>query len=207
MVDLVLASTSPRRRELLSVLGIPFRTIAPLEVDETPGPGEEPAALVRRLADAKARSVDGDPVLAADTIVELDGDILAKPADAGDARTMLGRLSGRTHRVHTGVALRTGGVVELEVVTTHVSFVALTAEAIDWYVSTREPLDKAGAYAVQGAGGVFVEEIRGSVSNVVGLPLVTVVTLLERAGIRVLRAPQGDTGHSGAVQHSDGEGR
>ena len=95
--------------------------------------------------------MDGDPVLAADTIVEVDGEILGKPVDADDARRMLGRLSGRSHRVHTGVAVRRGERVEVEVVTTIVTFVALTAESIDWYLATGEPFDKAGAYAIQGA--------------------------------------------------------
>ena len=150
----------------------------PADVDETPLPGESPLDLVRRLAVAKAAAVDGDPVLAADTIVEVDGEILGKPVDAADARRMLRRLSGRSHRVHTGVAVRSGEQVEVEVVTTIVTFVALTAESIDWYLATGEPFDKAGAYAIQGAGGVFVEAIRGSVSNVVGLPLATVARLL-----------------------------
>jgi septum formation protein len=119
-------------------------------------------------------------VLAADTIVTIDGEILGKPADAVDARRMLARLSGRTHEVHTGVAVRAGERTELDVVTTRVSFVALTPAAVEWYVAGGEPLDKAGAYAIQGAGGIFVESIRGSVSNVVGLPLTATVDLLRR---------------------------
>ncbi len=126
----------------------------------------------------RRRRWTGDPVLAADTIVEVDGEILGKPVDTDDARRMLGRLSGRSHRVHTGVAVRRGERVDVEVVTTIVTFVALTAESIDWYLATGEPFDKAGAYAIQGAGGVFVEAVRGSVSNVVGLPLATVARLL-----------------------------
>ena len=105
MTGLVLASGSPRRRELLAQLGVPFTVVA-ADVDETPLPGESPLDLVRRLAVAKAAAVDGDPVLAADTIVEVDGEILGKPVDTDDARRMLGRLSGRSHRVHTGVAVR-----------------------------------------------------------------------------------------------------
>jgi septum formation protein len=176
---LVLASGSPRRRELLAHLGVPFTVVA-ADVDETPRPGEGPVELVRRLAAAKAAAVDGDPVLAADTVVELDGEILGKPADAAAARRMLARLSGRSHHVHTGVALRAGERLDVEVVTTAVTFAALTPEAIEWYVATGEPLDKAGAYAIQGAGGVFVESIHGSASNVVGLPLATVARLLHR---------------------------
>jgi septum formation protein len=205
--ELVLASTSPRRRELLGLLGIPFRALAPIGVDESPLDGELPPEMVGRLAEAKARSVEGEAVLAADTIVELDGDVLGKPVDADDAGRMLRRLSGRTHRVHTAVAVRSGDVVELEVVTTEVSFVPLTAEAIDWYVGTGEPLDKAGAYAIQGAGGVFVDEVRGSVTNVVGLPLATVVRLLEVHGIRGFADPRPAGKPSGALKTSDGEGR
>jgi septum formation protein len=205
--ELVLASTSPRRRELLVLLGIPFRAVAPVGVDESPLDGESPLELVRRLAVEKAGSVDGDPVLAADTVVELDGEVLGKPVDADDARRMLGRLSGRTHLVHTAVAARSGEHIELEVVTTSVGFVPLSAEAIDWYVSTGEPLDKAGAYAIQGRGGVFVETIEGSVSNVVGLPLTAVVRLLDVHGIRGFAAPLPVRKTSGDSKTSDGEGR
>jgi len=188
-VTLVLASTSPRRVELLGLLGVPFRAVAPDGVDETPVVGERPVGLVRRLAVEKARSVDGAPVIAADTVVEVDGDILGKPVDADDARRMLRRLSGRTHHVHTAVAVRSGERVEVEVVTTAVRFVPLADEAIEWYVGTGEPFDKAGAYAIQGTGGALVDEVHGSVSNVVGLPLTTVVRLLERQGIRGFPAP------------------
>jgi nucleoside triphosphate pyrophosphatase len=176
---LVLASGSPRRRELLAQLGLTFRVVTP-DVDETPLPGERPLALVRRLAVAKAAAVDGDPVLAADTTVEVDGEILGKPLDVDDARRMLRRLSGRAHKVHTGVAVRAGAEVAVEVVTTIVTFVALQPAVIEWYVGTGEPLDKAGAYAIQGHGGIFVEHLRGSTSNVVGLPLTTVAGLLQR---------------------------
>jgi septum formation protein len=177
-VTLTLASTSPRRRELLAVLGIPFHVVAPAGVDETPLDGESPGEVARRLAVEKAQSVNADPVLAADTVVEVDGDILGKPVDADDARRMLQRLSGRTHLVHTGVAVRSGEQIEVEVVTTSVRFAPLTPEAIEWYLDTGEPFDKAGAYAIQGAGGAFVEGVEGSVSNVVGLPLANVVAML-----------------------------
>ena len=170
------------------MLGIQFRVAEPQEVDESPVDGEQPTALVRRLAEAKATSVEGDPVVAADTIVEVDGEVLGKPVDAEDARRMLRRLSGRTHLVHTAVAVRSGEELELEVVTTSVRFTPLSPEAIEWYLASGEPLDKAGAYAIQGAGGTFVEAVEGSVSNVVGLPLHTVVRLLERRGIRVFPA-------------------
>jgi len=175
---LVLASGSPRRRELLAQLGVPFRVVSP-DIDETPLRGEAPRDLVRRLAVAKAAAVDGDPVLAADTTVEVDGEILGKPTDADDARRMLRRLSGRAHKVHTGVAVRAGGRTGLDVVTTIVTFVPLQPAVVDWYVRTGEPLDKAGAYGIQGHGGIFVEHVRGSVSNVVGLPLTSVARLLQ----------------------------
>jgi nucleoside triphosphate pyrophosphatase len=197
-VRLVLASGSPRRRDLLTLLGVPF-SATDADVDETPHDGERPLDLVRRLAADKARSVDGDPVLAADTVVDVDGEVLGKPVGADDARRMLRRLSGRTHLVHTAVAVRSGEQVELAVVSTSVRFVSVSEEAIEWYVGTGEPLDKAGAYAIQGAGGALVEGVEGSVSNVVGLPLATVVRLLEKRGIRVLGAPQGRTEHSDAV--------
>ena len=173
----MLASRSPRRAELLAQLGVRFTVVAPA-VDETPQAGERPLALVRRLAAAKAAAVDGDPVLAADTIVEVDGEILGKPADSDDARRMLRRLSGRAHRVHTGVAVRSGERLEVETATTVVTMVPLSPPLVEWYVATGEPHDKAGAYAIQGAGGVFVEGVRGSVSNVVGLPLTVVARLL-----------------------------
>jgi septum formation protein len=154
--------------------------VAVPDVDETPLPGEAPLDLVRRLAVAKAVAVRGDQVLAADTVVDVDGEILGKPGDADDARRMLRRLSGRSHRVHTAVAVRSGERLDIEVVTSIVTFMALQPAVIEWYVGTGEPLDKAGAYAVQGAGGVFVERVRGSVSNVVGLPLTAVARLLEQ---------------------------
>lgn len=176
---LVLASGSPRRRELLARLGVPFIVVVP-ELDESARPGETALELVRRLAAAKAAAVTGPLVLAADTVVELDGELLGKPAGAEEARGMLRRLSGRSHQVHTGVAARAGERVEVATATTTVRFVAMTAAAIDWYVSTGEPLDKAGAYAIQGSGGLFVEAIEGNASNVVGLPLPTAVELLHR---------------------------
>lgn len=182
MRDLVLASSSPRRRELLAGLGLAFRIVA-ADVDETPHRGEGPLELVRRLADAKAIAVAGDPVISADTIVEVDGTILAKPADAADARRMLRQLSGRTHRVHTGVAVRSGGRRELEVVTTEVTFVPLGAPVIAWYVASGEPFDKAGA---------FVASVHGSVSNVIGLPLATVVAMLADLTPWTLGQPSAD---------------
>lgn len=179
MARLVLASRSPRRHELLAQLGVPF-DVVPADIDETPRSGERPLDLVWRLAVAKAHAVAGDPVLAADTIVEIDGEVFGQPADADDARRMLRRLSARTHRVHTGVALRSDGWEAVETVTTLVTVAPITTATLEWYVGTGEPLGKAGAYAIQGAGGALVEGVRGSVSNVVGLPLATVARMLQR---------------------------
>ena len=182
---LVLASGSPRRRELLTLLALPFEVVA-TEVDESPLPGELPVDLVQRLAIDKAAAIaisELDVVLAADTIVEVAGEILGKPTDADDARRMLRSLSARTHLVHTAVAVRRDGRTVHDVVTTSVTMTSMTDAAIEWYLATGEPMDKAGAYAIQGAGGVFVAEIEGSASNVVGLPLATVVELLARQGV------------------------
>ncbi|MEI8239720.1 MAG: Maf family protein, partial [Actinomycetota bacterium] len=158
-VHVVLASGSPRRRELLTQLGLTFDIVSP-DIDETELPGEDPIEYVSRLAIAKAHAVQARAdslVIAADTTVDLGGDILAKPVDDADAAAMLRRLSARTHRVHTGVALRRGDTCVHDVVTSFVTFVPLTAATIDWYVGTGEPVDKAGAYAVQGAGGALVQ--------------------------------------------------
>lgn len=191
MSALVLASASPRRREILSTLGVAF-TVCPSAADEDPRPGEAPQALARRLAEDKAAEVAarGETeiaafVLGADTVVIVDGDVLAKPLDDDDARRMLGRLSGRWHEVSTGVALaRAGeGPIEALVVTTRVHFSAMDAARIDRYVATGEGRDKAGSYAVQGIGAGLVDRIEGSYSNVVGLPAAETIALLERHGV------------------------
>jgi septum formation protein len=183
---LVLASQSPRRRELLAGLGFAL-DVRPANTDERQRPGEAPADYVLRVARDKARAVPGDVVLGADTAVVVHGTVLGKPADRDDARRMLRALSGEVHDVLTGVCVRrnAGALgVELDtVVTTEVRFARLTAAQIDWYVGTGEPLDKAGAYAIQGTGGVFVAAIEGSVTNVVGLPLGETLELLRRAGL------------------------
>ena len=196
---LILASASPRRRELLASLDLDF-TVRPATVDETPNPGERPRDLVRRLAREKAEAGarNGEQatsegardagqghewVLAADTIVVIEGEVLGKPADRTEARRMLERLQGRWHLVLTGVALRPPDGDALHAVeSTRVLFAELTPEQIDWYAETGEPDDKAGAYAVQGLGALFVSEIDGNYSNVVGLPLPTVRQLFEGAG-------------------------
>lgn len=182
-----LASRSPRRAELLRTLGVEF-AIVDIDVDETPHVGEAPAAYVGRLARAKAAAgrvsaPPRAPVLAADTTVALDGEILGKPRDGADAARMLTRLSGRWHAVFTGVAL--DGVADASIVVeTRVLFRPLGADEIARYWASGEPADKAGAYAVQGLGGAFVLRLDGSYSNVVGLPLAETLTLLDRAGVR-----------------------
>jgi septum formation protein len=182
---LVLASGSPRRRDLLAHFGIPF-AVVPSGADETAnGTGRtQVAALARRKgADVFTRHAHL-PVLAADTLVCLDDQVLGKPTDEADARRMLRALSGRWHSVHTGVCLHVpGGAVLERVETTRVRFAKLDEAAIARYVATGEPMDKAGAYAVQDIGGIFVERIEGSPSNVIGLPLATVAALLTAAGL------------------------
>ncbi len=181
---LILASASPRRRELLHSLDLDF-TVRPAAVDETPAHGERPRDLVRRLAREKAEAgaEDGEWVLAADTIVVKGGEVLGKPADRNEAHSMLERLQGRWHLVLTGVALKPPAGATLHAVeSTRVLFSELTPEQIDWYAATGEPDDKAGAYAVQGLGALFVTEIDGNYTNVVGLPLPTVRQLFEGAG-------------------------
>ena len=158
MDRLVLASGSPRRRELLGAARPDVQRRARPTSTRRRSRARRPLDLVRRLAAAKARAVDGDPVLAADTIVEVDGEILGKPADADDARRMLRRLSGRTHHVHTGVAAAGRRAARRRGRDDRSSRSSpLTAGAVDWYLATGEPFDKAGAYAIQGAGGVFVD--------------------------------------------------
>jgi septum formation protein len=181
----VLASTSPRRKSLLGEVGIPFEIAHP-EVDETPLAGEGAKACVLRLSLAKAEEIASrNPdawILAADTLVEINGEILGKPADRPDVFRMLERLSGRGHTVWTGFALvrkRDGGFFH-EAVSSLVSFRRISGEEIGAYSLTAEPYDKAGAYAVQGASGRFIERIEGSRSNVMGLPLDQVRSCLAR---------------------------
>jgi septum formation protein len=186
---IVLASGSPRRRELLAVLGVPF-VVRATNVDETPRNLEVPEALVLRLALLKARRAagDGETALGADTEVAVDDRPLGKPGDAAAARAMLAALSGRTHEVWTGLAIvdrRAGRVRETaRAVRTEVRFRPLTGEEIDRYVATGEPLDRAGAYAIQGGAGRFVQALEGSWTNVVGLPLEELAALLAELGLR-----------------------
>jgi len=182
---LFLASSSPRRAEILTALGIPF-TAAPADVDETIRPGESGRAAASRLAGEKAAMCaarhPGEWVLAADTLVLLDDAVLGKPREDAEAREMLRRLSGRDHRVVTAVVLRKAPGPELEAVEeSRVRIALLDEEEIRWYVSTGEPLDKAGAYAVQGLGARFVESVDGSFTNVMGLPARSVYRLLREA--------------------------
>jgi septum formation protein len=178
---LVLASSSPRRQQLLAQLGIQFE-VRPAALDETPLPDEEARAHVERLAIAKARAVAaaGEVVLAADTTVELDGRIFGKPTDPRHALDMLRLLQGRTHHVHTGVAVLAGQVMTSTVVSSDVRLARADDELLAWYVATGESADKAGAYALQGAGALLVAEIHGSPTNVIGLPLHEVRLLLAR---------------------------
>jgi septum formation protein len=174
-MELVLASQSPRRSELLRSAGIPFRVQA-AHIDETPRLGEPPVAYVRRLAQEKAQAVEGELVLGADTVVVIDNQILGKPTDAEDAARMLGLLSGRDHEVITGICLR-GRETHIAHEITSVRFSHLTQGEIGAYVATGEPMDKAGAYAIQGLASKFIERIEGSYSNVVGLPVALVYRL------------------------------
>ncbi|MFU8819871.1 MAG: Maf family protein, partial [Desulfurivibrio sp.] len=188
---LVLASASPRRREMLTDLGIAF-TVRPADIVEETEPGEDPAAFAGRLAREKARVVaalcPGSWVLAADTVVAVADEILGKPADAAEACRMLTKLAGRSHTVFTGFCLVRGAEGGSQGVTaTEVRFAELSPALIAAYVATGEPLDKAGAYGLQGLGGALVREIRGSHSNVIGLPLHQVTTALLAAAVITCR--------------------
>lgn len=181
---LVLASASPRRAELLRAAGVEF-DVMPAHVDEAVRDGETPADYVTRVAAAKAYvvhpRVPDRMVLAADTTVVVDEHILGKPDDVDDARRMLRVLSGRTHEVLTGVSLISGaGSIDTRLDRTTVEFAPLTTAEIDWYVASGEPMDKAGAYAIQGLASRFVRRIDGSYSNVVGLPVALVCEMLRR---------------------------
>lgn len=178
---LVLASSSPRRRQILAAAGI-AHTVRPAEVDESVRDGETPESYVERLALAKARATaagPGDLVLGADTVVVIDGRILGKPAGPRDAARMLEALSGREHQVLTGICLLHGTRVAQAVETTRVRFVPLAPAEIAAYVASGEPMDKAGAYAIQGLASKFIDSIEGCYFNVVGLPVARVYALLK----------------------------
>ena len=186
-MKIILASQSPRRRELLGQVGLTFEIVSP-EVDEARHGGLPPRELVETLSrekalDAARRAPAGSLVLGAGTVVVLDGRALGKPDGPEGARAMLTALSGRTHEVWTGFTLCRDGEVHTEAVVTEVTFRALAPEEIDHYVATGEPLDKAGAYGIQGRGALLVERICGDYSNVVGLPLCAVGQALRRFGV------------------------
>jgi septum formation protein len=184
-MQILLASASPRRRELLGQVGLLPR-VSPSHVDETPRPGEPPIPYALRVAKAKAARAEAGPwvVIAADTVVALEGAILGKPESAVESSRMLARLSGRTHAVHTAVVVRMPDRGERStVISTEVRFRTLSPIEIERYVASGEPLDKAGAYAIQGLGGALVAEVRGSYTNVVGLPLEETLALLAEAGV------------------------
>jgi septum formation protein len=193
VTSLVLASSSPRRQELLGSVGLEF-TVVPADVDETRRPDEKPVDYVERVARDKAMAVvaklgigaAGDVVvLAADTTVDIDGDVLGKPRDDEDARRMLRLLSGRTHQVHTAVVAWRISDLEQATVATDVTFVDIDDDTLDWYLATGEYRGKAGAYGMQGAAGALVERVDGSPTNVIGLPLAETVALLRRCGVRI----------------------
>ena len=183
----ILASQSPRRRELLALVGIPH-VVRPADVDETYGAGEEPKAHAERLAREKAAVVASDEpdavVIGCDTIVVVDGDVLGKPRDEAHAAELLARLAGRSHVVMTAVAVRWRGVELAAVEEVGVTFHPLTPDDIRAYVATREPLDKAGAYGIQGYGATIVARVDGDYFAVMGLPLQRLVRLMGELGVR-----------------------
>jgi len=197
--QLILASASPRRRELLQQIGVQFRVVVS-NSEETPAPGEAAVDYVRRVALAKARAVwrrlspdERCPVLGADTEVVLDGAILGKPADRNAGLAMLERLSGRTHEVLSAVALVYGDAESLRVSRSVVSFRLTTPQEREAYWNSGEPIDKAGGYAVQGVGAVFINRLDGSYSGVMGLPLFETAELLREFGIDVLLSGSRET--------------
>ena len=191
-MSIILASNSPRRRELLAQIGIrDFQILSP-DVDEAVESGLSPARMVETLSLRKARAAAGragaeDLIIAADTVVALDGRVLGKPRDQGEAFAMLSALSGREHRVYTGVTVLGGGRAATEHEETAVAFRALTPEEIRDYIATGEPMDKAGAYGIQGVGALLVQGIRGDYCNVVGLPLFRLGRMLSGFGVKLPR--------------------
>lgn len=194
---IILASQSPRRRELLSLVGIPH-DVRPADLDERLLPGEQPVPHAERLARAKAEAIAArEPaavVIGADTIVVLDDEILGKPATPPEAQATLRKLSGRTHTVHTAVAVARNGLTVSGVESVEVTFRRLTDEQIDAYIATGEPMDKAGAYGIQGYGAVIVERVHGDYFAVMGLALGRLVGLLEQVGITYRFGAPSDTG-------------
>lgn len=194
-MKLVLASASPRRRELMASIGVDFEVV-PSDIPEVRGDGESPEEYVARLSREKAQTIaqrfPDRWIVAADTTVLLGEQLLEKPVDGEDAERMLTTIAGRTHVVYTGVTLLNvaTGYHETRVAESEVRMLPLTAGEISWYVATGEPLDKAGAYAVQGIGAMFIDSIHGSYTNVVGLPLALLYEMFKRAGIDPLTDPR-----------------
>lgn len=191
MINIILASGSPRRRQLLAQMGIEHFSVHSSDVDETVDNMLPPAAIVEALSLRKARAVEAelgsrDLILAADTIVTIEGTVLGKPADESDAFRMLAQLSGCRHQVYTGVTLLRGAQVLTEHEVTDVTFRALSEEEISDYIATGEPMDKAGAYGIQGCGALLVERIAGDYFNVMGLPVCRVGRMLETFGVRAM---------------------
>ena len=185
-MSIILASQSPRRRELLGQMGFSF-TVRPAKGEELPHPELTPAQLVEELARQKALEVSAeaeadDVVVAADTVVAIDGKVLGKPHDKVHAAQMLSALSGREHTVYTGVAVKRGETLLVEHEATQVRFRPLTEREIDLYIQTGEPMDKAGSYGIQGYGALLVEGIRGDYFNVVGLPICRLGRMLAQVG-------------------------
>jgi len=192
----ILASQSPRRRQLLESIGLRFE-VMPSDIPEIHQPGEAPQDYVSRLSREKAATIAAQHpdawIIAADTTVVLGSDLLEKPADADDACRMLSAISGQTHTVYTGLTLQHAGsgLHDTQVAETEVRMLPLGPKDIAWYVATGEPLDKAGAYAAQGIGAIFIDSIRGSYTNVVGLPLALLFQMLRRAGVDLLAGNEG----------------
>ena len=185
-VHVVLASGSPRRRELLNMIGVGHQ-IMPADIDEQYLPGEDPPAHAERLAREKAAAVaphvGNSLIIAADTIVVVDGDVLGKPRDPAEAGEMLRRLAGRSHTVHTAVAVRYGGSEASAVESPSVTFRPLDDELIEAYIATGEPMDKAGSYGIQGFGATLVSRVEGDYFAVMGLPLHRTMQLVESVGL------------------------
>ena len=191
-MGIVLASRSPRRRQLLEQLGLRDFRIVCSDADETASPGLTPPALVEALSARKAAAVQhaaaaGDLIIAADTVVALDGRVLGKPADGPDAFAMLSALSGRRHQVYTGLTVVCGAQRLTEHEVTAVTFRSLSSAEICAYIATGEPMDKAGAYGIQGRGALFVEGIEGDYYNVMGLPVCRLGRILARLGVDCAR--------------------
>jgi septum formation protein len=206
-VSVILASSSPRRRELLTLIGLKHE-VRPADVDETLMPGEIPWAYAERLARAKAvaSARPGAVSIGSDTIVVIDGDVLGKPRNEAEAREMLRRLNGRAHTVMTAIAVAYEGAVTSDVVKVGVTFRSLRDDEIDDYIATREPMDKAGAYGIQGFGATIVDGVDGDYFAVMGLPVNRMVRLLESVGLRY-RFGEADLTDTSAARAAPSPGR